>query len=162
MKSTVLNIRITRHLKELLENLAQSEDISISEFVRDLLLTHAEETKHHIKNYLESIKYVKYASNDFIFLISWLYENRDNNYDDSPEIRIMQIKDIILKIIKDDEYPPNLKIELEKVYIDIIRFCNEPSENRYFYFGNSNHPNSFDYKILQAFINNKGMSYEIY
>lgn len=159
MKSTLLNVRISEDLKAHLKNIALAEKVSISDLVKDILLTHVEESQQHQKKYLESLKYVKYTSNDFIFLISWLYEKRFNYYDYNSEFVLSEVKEIIMKIIKDDDYPSNLKNEFEKVFVDIIRFCNEPNnENRYFTFGIANQPTSFNYTILKEFINYNGFS----
>jgi len=162
MKSFILNVRIPLDLKESLDNTAYSENVSVSDLVRDILKMHAEESNSSVQQFIELMKIVKYESNDFIYCISWLYEKRYNCYDSRPDKVLYQIKDIVLRIIKDDNYPENLRREFEKVLVDIIRYCGEPDNgSRYFQFGISNHATTFDYNILHNFINQRGFSFTI-
>ncbi len=159
MKSTILNVRIPVELKNSLEKIIQSEKTTISDLVRDILQVHVEDSENYFANIFESLKTVKYNSNDFIYLISWIYEKRVNYSDSNSEDTLIKLKSIIIKIIKDDDYPENLKIEFEKVFFDIIRFCNEQNNrNRQFTFGIANQHTSFNYSVLKEFINYNGFS----
>lgn len=162
MKPFILNVRISQDLKDSLDKEALSIDISVSDLVRDILLEHYEKLEFNLNYWKESIKIVKYDSYDFIALISWLYEKRVNSYDSNSEISLYQFKEIVLKIMKDEYYPKDLRRELEKVLVDISRYCIESnSDKKYFYFGIPNHPGSFNYNLLQDFIIKQGFTCQI-
>ncbi len=162
MKPFILNVRISQDLRDSLDKEALSIDISVSDLVRDILIEHYEKLEFNLNNWKELIKIVKYDSYDFIALISWLYEKRVNNYDSNSEISLYQFKEIVLKIMKDDYYPQDLRRELEKVLVDISRYCIESnSDKKYFCFGIPNYPGSFNYNVLHDFIIKQGFTCQI-
>ena len=163
MKTTVLNVRLSNDLRQKLEGKAIKYNISLSDMVRDMLDSNlkCEEIEH--QNLIESFKKVRYDSFDFIILTAWIFEKRMNYYDCNTHNFLENLKEIVLKILKDDDdYPLLLRNEYEKVYYDIIRYLGEANNpNRYFYFGAAENPNAFKYNILFDFIYNKGFSIQI-
>lgn len=148
MKSMPLNVRIPASLREKLENDAQMNNVSLSDYTRDII------TNHYInddnENYFSGDTF--YNSSDYIFLITWMFEKRVNPYDQNQKQVFKTLKDITLKIIKDDSFSYNLRQEFEKVFFDLTRFINEFGiENNYFRFCLTNYPESFNYYLLLDF-----------
>lgn len=162
MKTTVLNVRLSYELRKKLEEKAIQCNISLSDIVRDMIQSNLEfeEIEHH--NLIESFKKVRCDSFDFIILTAWIFEKRVNYYDYNTNIFLENLKEIVLKILKDDDYPMPLRNEFDKVYNDIFRYRNEENNpNRYFYFGAAENPNAFKYNVLFDFIYSKGFNIQI-
>lgn len=153
MKSIPLNIRIKASLREKLEKDAQINNISLSDYTRDIIENHY--SNDNIENSVfDSNSF--YNSSDFIFLITWMFQKRLNASDQNRQQVFITLKEIVFKIIKDDFFPYQLRQEFEKVFIDLTRFINEFGiENNYFRFCISNQYESFDYILLVNFIYQK-------
>lgn len=159
MKKTLLNVRVPFELRKKLEKKAIQCNISLSDLLRDMLQYNLEHEEIEHQNLIESFKKVRYDSYDFIILIAWIFEKRYNYYDNNTKDFLENLKETILKILKDDDYPLSLRNEYEKVYCDIIRYCGETNNpNRCFYFGVVENPNAFNYNFLFDFIYSKGFS----
>jgi hypothetical protein len=159
MKTTVLNVRLSNELRQKLEEKAIECNISLSDMVRDIMQSNFEFEEIEQQNLIESFKKVRYDSFDFIILTAWIFEKRYNYYDYNSTNFLENLKEIVLKILKDDDYPMPLRNEFDKVYHDIFRYLNEEiNPNRYFYFGAAENPNAFKYNVLIDFIYSKGFS----
>lgn len=162
MKTTVLNVRLSNELRQKLEEKAIQCNISLSDMVRDVLHSNLEFEEIEHQNLIESFKKVRCDSFDFIILTAWIFEKRVNYYDYNTNIFLENLKEIVLKILKDDDYPMPLRNEFDKVYNDIFRYRNEENNpNRYFYFGVAENPNAFKYNVLFDFIYSKGFNIQI-
>lgn len=162
MKKTLLNVRLSYELRKKLEEKAIQCNMSLSDKVRDILDSNIECEEIEHQSLIESLKKVRYDSFDFIILTAWIFEKRMNYYDYNTHNFLENLKEIVLKILKDDDYPLPLRIEFDKVYNDIFRYRNEENNpNRYFYFGIAENPNGFKYNVLFDFIYSKGFSIQI-
>lgn len=147
-----LNIRIKASLREKLEKDAQINNVSLSDYTRDIITNHY--NNDDSDNYVFGDTF--YNSSDFIFLATWMFEKRLSPYDKNQKMVFITLKDIVFKIIKDDLFPYELRQEFEKVFIDLSRFLNEFGiENNYFRFCLTNYPESFNYYLLVDFIYKK-------
>lgn len=161
MKSEILNLRIPASLKERLESDSNDNNITLSDFVRDVITSYYEIDDPSYSQLDLELNY--YNSSEFIYLITWIFEKRLNNYD-SNHIQVFEgLKKISLKAMNNTYFPIELKIEFEKVYVDLSRFIYEYEiSNNYFRFCIPNLPQSFNYLILVDFIYKKAFENTIY
>lgn len=154
MKSEILNLRVPASLKERLEIEANDNSITLSDLARDIISSHYENNDIDIPMFNLELNF--YNSNEFIYLITWIFEKRLNNYD-SNHIQVFEgLKKISLKAMNNKYFPIELKKEFEKVYVDLSRFIYEyEMSNNYFRFCIPNLPQSFNYFILVNFIYKK-------
>lgn len=154
MKSEILNLRIPTTLKEKLENDANDNNSTLSELVREIISSYYEDNDEDETLFVLESKF--YASNEFIYFITWIFEKRLNNYD-SNNIQVFEdLKRIAMKAMNDSYFSSELKNEFEKVYVDLSRFIYEyEMPNNYFRFCIPNHAQSFNYYLLVNFIYTK-------
>lgn len=163
MKSVVLNVRVPLSMRAKLEKDAECNDLTLSDFIREILSNYYEEetasdTIGLFTNILTSI----FNSSDFIFLITWMLEKRNNPFDTNNITIFHYLKDIVFRIIKSDQFESDLKKEFEKVFVDLSRFINEYGfVNNHFRFCLANYPESFDYNLLINFIYKKSFEDKI-
>lgn len=156
MKSVTLNIRISNSIKERLEDDAASNDMSLSDFIREIISDYYSEEINHDFNHLSINSF------DFTFLVSWMYEKRDNNYDYNPRFTLIALKNIVFNVIKNDFIPENLKDEFEKVFADLLRYLAEyGTSGNCFKFSIPNLSGSFDYDMLYDFIHKNAMETKV-
>ncbi|MDD3004493.1 hypothetical protein [Flavobacterium sp.] len=154
MKSEILNLRIPASLKEKLEDEANDNNLTLSDLSRDILLSHYQNNEDH--NIFLDKEITLYNSNEFLYLITWLFEKRLNNYD-TNNIQVFEgLKKNVMKVMNDSYFPNELKQEFEKVYVDLSRFIyGFDLPNNYFMFCIPNQPQSFNYYLLVNFIYHK-------
>lgn len=155
MKHQTLNIRISQALKNKLLVDSMSKNISISNYARDILTSYFEEQSEGIDYELfkkqEDEKL--FNSNQFIFLVTWIIEKRNNSFDNHEKRVLETLKQTSLDIIKNDKFPSELKFEFEKIYVELSSFIIEyGTNNSYFKFCLSNQNNSFNYQLLINYI----------
>lgn len=161
MKSEILNLRIPASLKEKLENEAGDNDITLSDLTRDILLSHYIENEDDTPFFQSEINF--YNSNEFLYLITWLFEKRLNNYDTNKIQVFEDLKKIVMKAMNDSYIPSDLQKEFEKVYVDLSRFIyGYEMPNNYFVFCIANQPQSFNYYLLVNFIYQKAFDKTIF
>jgi hypothetical protein len=159
MNSSPLNIRIPFLLKERLISDAKNTELSMSDFVREILI----ERYGGIKNGYEG-DYPRFSNNDqffnssrFIFLIYWMQEKRINKYDKNTLPIIKFLKETVLKAMKDIDTPYWLQKEFEKVFIDLDRYIKDfKNKDKYFWFCIPGYITSFNYEILLEHVISKG------
>ena len=92
-----------------------------------------------------------------------MYEKIRDQYNWGLINDLEDLKKIVLKVIKNNSFPHDLKQEFEKVLIDIIRLISEfDSGNNKFRFCELCSDNAFDYVILRDYINNRAFENRIY
>lgn len=161
MKSEILNLRIPASLKQKLEKDAVENSITLSDLAREIISSHYETSLQD--NLLFNLDYNFYASNEFIYLITWIFEKRLNNYD-SNNIQVFErLKKIVMIAINDSYFPSNLKKEFEKVFVDLSHFIYAyDTPNKYFTFCIPNQPQSFNCTLLVNFIYQKAFENTIF
>ena len=145
MKTATLILRISETLKNQIEKEYFDRGVSVSEGIRAVIIKHFEDK--------DKVYFLDFSpsSINFLFLTTWLFHKFQNGYNYNAYNELYHVKDIIMNILKNDDYPNNLKTELEKVLLDrFISDFNNP--NNQFYFGFSNNSFSFDFNILNEFI----------
>jgi hypothetical protein len=163
MKSDILNVRISEKLRKMLIDDSDQKGISLSDNVRDILTTYSEELQSEEVDNQTLFDNNYPNSNEFIYLISWMYEKIRDQYNWGLINDLEDLKKIVLKVIKNNSFPHDLKQEFEKVLIDIIRLISEfDSGNNKFRFCELCSDNAFDYVILRDYINNRAFENRIY
>ena len=120
MKSEILNLRIPAALKEKLEKEANDNGITLSDLARDIISSHYETIVKD--NLIFNLDYNFYTSNEFIYLLTWIFEKRLNNYDSNNIHVLERLKRIAMKAMNNSDFPPEIKKEFEKVYVDLSRY----------------------------------------
>lgn len=158
MKHKTLNIRISQALKHKLLVDSMSKSTSISNYARDILTSYFEEQSEGMNYELfkKQEEEKLFNSNQFIFLVTWIFEKRNNSFDNNEKRVLKTLKETTLDIIKNDNFPSELKNEFEKVYVELTSFIIEyGTNNSYFKFCLSNQNNSFNYQLLINYIQKK-------
>lgn len=163
MKSDILNVRVPRKLRDTLIDDSDEKGISLSDNVREILTSYSEELQREEVDNQTLFDNNYPNSNEFIYLISWMYEKIRDQYNWGLINDLEDLKKIVLKVIKNNSFPHDLKQEFEKVLIDIIRLISEfGSGNNKFRFCELCSDNAFDYVILRDYINNRAFENRIY
>jgi len=156
MKSDILNVRISRKLRNLLIEDSDQKDISLSDNVRDILTAYSVELQNEEIDNQTLFDNNFPNSNEFIYLISWIYEKSRDPINWGLKNDLEDLKKIILEVIKNDCFPNDLKREFEKVLLDILRLISEfGTGNNQFRFCELYSNDAFDYVILRDYINNR-------
>lgn len=158
MKHQTLNIRISQELKNKLFVDSLEMGISVSNYARDILLSYFEEQSNTMNYELFKKQEEEnlFNSNQFIFLVTWIFEKRSNSFDQNEKRVLETFKQTSLNIIKNDKFPSELIKEFEKVYIELISYINEyGTNNPYFKFCLPNQNNSFNYQLLINYLQKK-------
>lgn len=161
MKSVIQNMRLSQDLKNKLENQSLENEVSISVSIRDILTNHFNYSE--VDNFdLEKDDYL-YHSSKFLFLVAWMFEKTTCCYDGYSELELLSLKNTVIDAIKEQSFPTVLKLEFEKVLVDLVRYIKDyHSENNYFMFCKSHHSGSFDYSILLNYIKSRAFENTIY
>nr|WP_315173942.1 hypothetical protein [uncultured Flavobacterium sp.] len=163
MKSEILNVRVPRKLRDTLIDDSDEKGISLSDNIREILTSYSEELQREEVDNQTLFDNNYPNSNEFIYLISWMYEKIRDQYNWGLINDLEDLKKIVLKVIKNNSFPHDLKQEFEKVLIDIIRLISEfDSGNNKFRFCELCSDNAFDYVILRDYINNRAFENRIY
>lgn len=161
MKSVILNVRISQDLRNKLENLSLENKTSISDTIRNILKNHFENPGNEHSDYVD-VDYL-YHSNQFLFLITWMFEKTTYCYDDKSEMELLGLKNIVIDVINEKSFPSDLRAEFEKVLVDLIRYSRDfHSLNNYFKFCKPHHSGSFDYSLLLKYIADRAFENVIY
>lgn len=163
MKSDILNVRIPEKLRNMLIDDSDQKGISLSDNVRDILTTYSEELQSEEVDNQTLFDNNYPNSNEFIYLISWMYEKSRDPYNWGLKNDLEDLKKIVLEVIKNDCFPNDLKQEFEKVLLDILRLISEfGTGNNQFRFCELCSNDAFDYVILRDYINNRAFENRIY
>lgn len=163
MKSVILNVRLSQKLRDMLIEDSHEKGITLSDHSREILTDYCKAKKSdEIDNQtLHDIQF--YNSSKFIYLICWMFEKIRSPKHFGPKTELEDLKKIVLQVVTNKFFPPDLKQEFEKVLIDIQRVTNElDSENNQFKFCQLCTEEVFDYSILTDFIRNKAFENRIY
>ncbi|SDX53087.1 hypothetical protein [Flavobacterium degerlachei] len=163
MKSVTLNLRISQKLRDRLIDDSHEKGITLSDNSREILTAYCKaKNSDEIDNQtLYDIRF--YNSSEFIYLIFWMFEKIRSPKHFGPKTELEDLKKIVLQVVTNKFFPPDLKQEFEKVLIDIQRVTNEfDSENNQFKFSQLCTEEVFDYSILTDFIRNKAFENRIY
>lgn len=150
-KDITLNIRISEPDKKRLEELAQEYNLSISATLRLIIKEFEPYDELHEEEHLnKTVRKTKFEK-DFAEIIVWLYKTKINPY--STQKSYSQIKDILGRAIRYEDMVIEMKQELLKVEQDLLRIANLTySPKNYFLFPLENNSYSFNYKILEEYI----------
>ncbi|MFV8339625.1 hypothetical protein ACNQGL_10175 [Flavobacterium sp. LB3P21] len=163
MKSDILNVRIPEKLRKMLIDDSDQKGISLSDNVRDILTTYSEELQSEEVDNQTLFDNSYPNSNEFIYLISWMYEKSRDPYNWGLKNDLEDLKKIVLEVIKNNCFPNDLKKEFEKVLLDILRLISEfGTGNNQFRFCELYSNDAFDYVILRDYINNRAFENRIY
>ena len=163
MKSDILNVRIPEKLKNMLIDDSDQKGISLSDNVRDILTTYNKELQNEEVDNQTLFDNNYPNSNEFIYLISWMFEKSRDPYNWGLKNDLEDLKKIVLEVIKNDCFPNDLKQEFEKVLLDILRLISEfGTRNNQFRFCELCSNDAFDYVILRDYINNRAFENRIY
>lgn len=163
MKSVILNVRIPQKLRDRLSDNAFEKGITLSDYSREILSSYFEaKNAYEIDNQtLHDINF--YNSSEFIYLIFWMFEKIRSPNHFGPKSELEDLKKIVLQVVTNKFFPPDLKQEFEKVLIDIHRVITEfDSEHNQFKFCQLCTDEVFDFSILTDFIRNKAFENRIY
>ena len=161
MNSAILNVRIPQDLKNKLEKLSVQNNASTSDILRDILSNHFDYVENEAPDY-EDEDYL-YNSNQFLFLVTWVFEKKFCCYDGHSERDLHSLKNTVIDVIKEKSFPTDLKLEFEKVLVDLVRYLGDyHSENNHFRFGRSNYSSTFNYDILINYIFSRAFEDVIY
>ena len=163
MKSDILNVRISQKLRNTLINDSNQKGISLSDNVRDILTTYSVELQSEEVDNQTLVDNNFPNSNEFIFLIAFMYEKIKDPINWGLKNDLEDLKKIVLEVIKNDCFPNDLKLEFEKVLVDILRLISEfGTGGNKFRFSELRSNDAFDYVILWEYINNRAFENRIY
>lgn len=163
MKSVPLNLRISQKLRDRLIDDSHEKGITLSDHSREILTTYckAKNSNETDNQTLLDIRF--YNSSEFIYLICWMFEKIRSPKHFGSKTELEDLKKIVLQVVTNKFFPPDLKQEFEKVLIDIQRVTNEfDLENNQFKFCELCTDEVFDYSILTDFVRNEAFENRIY
>jgi hypothetical protein len=161
MESVIQNVRISQDLRNKLEKLSQENEVSISVSIRDILNNYFEDSDDEDFDF-DKDDYL-FHSSEFLFLVAWVFEKATCAYDGLLEIELRSLKNTVINVIKEPNFPSDLKLEFEKVLVDLVRYITEyHSGTPFFTFCKSNHSGSFDYSILLNYLKIRAFENIIY
>lgn len=161
MKSVIQNVRISQDLRNKLEKLSIQKDVSTSDIIRDILNNHFDYLENEESDY-EDEDYL-YHSNQFLFLVTWMFDKITCCYDGLSELELASLKNTVINVIKEQSFPNDLKQEFEKVLVDLVPYITEyHSDNNCFKFCKSHHSGSFDYSLLINYIKSRAFENTIH
>lgn len=153
MKSILLNVRIPEHFNDQLQEESLHSGQSISEVLRNIISDHYS---------LTVCEEDLYTSNRYIFLIVWIFQKKGQPQDHSDKQTLIDLKNTVLEVVKDNQLPVHLVEEFEKLLFDLQRFINEfGSHNNQFRFCELFQEDTFDYSGLSEYIANKASENKI-
>lgn len=154
---TTINLRIDVDLKIALEELAFENELSLSQYLREQLQEHVDQTYYEdefdftdAKIFINNIVRYEYEQSfDFTHLLTWLFYKQSVPTETNSDEVINAIKNKVARVINESSFSEELKLEFSKVLNDMNRFLHETNdENKKFNFQYPNNPYSFDYIIL--------------
>ncbi|SEB06998.1 hypothetical protein SAMN05443667_12011 [Flavobacterium gillisiae] len=163
MKTVILNVRVSEETRDALIEESSNKGISISENIRAILSNHIKEDIDEENTDFSAFANGFYNSNEFLYLITWIYDKKGQPQDNSEKHILIELKNILLRVIKDNALPKHLIEEFENVLVDLIRVINQynPGNNQ-FKFCKLFENESFDYSGFSAHIASKGSITRIY
>lgn len=154
---TTINLRIAIELKLELEEYANENNQSLSEYLRGLLQEHIE-PKFDEDDFIESGEvtiltseaiYQYEKSYSFTYLLTWLFCKQSHPIETNSKEVIRAMKNRVESAINESSFSSELKLEFVKVLNDINRFLVEPDyDHKQFIFPLANNHLSFDYYKL--------------
>lgn len=161
MESVIQNVRISLDLRNKLEKLSQENEVSISVSIRDILNNYFDYSDDDDFDLRKEDSF--FLSSEFIFLVAWMFEKTTCCYDGLKEHELASLKRTVINAIKEESFPNDLKLEFEKVLVDLVRYINQyHSKLNYFNFCKYNHSGSFDYSILLNYLKIRAFENTIY
>ena len=131
MESLIQNVRISQNLRSKLEKLSQENEVSISVSIRDILNNYFEDSDDEDFDF-DKDDYL-FHSSEFLFLVAWMFEKTTCCYDGLKEHELASLKRTVIDAIKEESFPNDLKLEFEKVLVDLVRYISQyHSELNYF------------------------------
>ncbi|SDM65478.1 DUF6290 family protein [Kriegella aquimaris] len=159
--NTTINLRVSNDQKTTLQNLAEDFGCSLSDYIRDVITTHLEDSYEELDEPsinldLEPIILDEgrpipgfEKSYEFTTLLAWLFYKYMQPTDNNSIEAINGIKYKVEKTLKRSSFSQDLKLEFLKVLSDLNRFVVEPDySNKHFTFPISGNALSFDYCLL--------------
>lgn len=147
MKSILLNVRVPEYLVDQIQEESTDSGQSISDVLRSIISDH-----YKLSTQQEDL----YNSNRYIFLLIWIFQKKGQPQDNSDKEKLINLKNTVLEVVKDNQLPNHLVEEFEKLLFDLQRFINEfGTENNQFRFCELFHEDTFDYSGLSEYIAHK-------
>ena len=157
---TTLNLRVDEPLKALLLKQAEIYGTTLSNYCRDVLISHIddlndldtsyidsdedEDDNYHVNEESSDIPYEKtYA---FTCLLTWLFCRHMHPHDNNSKSILTSLKLKVERVLAESSFSNELKLEFLKVLGDLNRFLLEPDyEGKKFEFPLHGNHLSFDY-----------------
>jgi predicted DNA-binding protein len=144
MKSVLLNVRVPENLSNRLNEESMDLGVNLSEILRTIIANHFD---------VELQEDEIYNSNKFIYLLSWILAKKGQPQDHSEKETLVDLKNIVLEVLKDNQLPEHLIEEFEKLLFDLQRFITAfGTENNQFRFCVLYQEDTFDYTGLIDYI----------
>ena len=153
MNTANINLRVSDELKDQIEELGFEQNRSISEVTRSIIEEYFNED-----NIDENEDFKVLQSIEVLKLIIWIYDKRidPNNFKNKSELSGFVFT--IFSIKNSVDFSNELKLEFDKILRDVKRVINSDDIfTGYFNFPLEDNNYSFDFKLLEDFINEKGM-----
>lgn len=154
MKTTVINIRVDEQTREFMETYAQEEQISLSEYIRNMLLEHidyreednTDENTNAVINFSVSNTRDTYR---FTHLVTWLFAKYMFPLENNPKEYLCYLKSLLEDAMNDTTIYYELKLEFNKVLSEINTILVDPDyKERKLEFPVPHTPHSFDYVLM--------------
>ena len=145
-----INFRLSEELKNKISELAQTENKTTSNYLRDHLESFVDGTLFEKELNLDRKREFIF-SEEFMQLIVWMYSKRSNK--ECIE-EVFELEDYINTLKKvNHEFPYGIRIDFEKVLLDVLRVKNDRSMIKKFTFTKKlNEELGFDFKRFENYI----------
>ncbi len=154
MKTVILNVRVPEYLRNALIEESSNNDVLISDTIRTILNSHYEDNNE--EEIYDDLEFENdfYNSNQFLYLVSWIFEKKGQPNVNCEKHILIELKNIVLKVIEDNSLPDYLIEQFENVLlIDLLRVIKEYNiENTQFRFCKLYENDTLDYTGLTDYI----------
>ena len=145
-----INFRLTEELKNKISELAQAENKTTSNYLRDHLESFVDGTLFENELNLDRKREFIF-SEEFMQLIVWMYSKRSNKECTEEEFELEDYIKTLKKI--EYEFSYAIRIDFEKVLLDVLRVKNDRSMIKKFTFTKKlNEELGFDFKRFENYI----------
>lgn len=145
-----INFKLPKELRELVLREAQSENSTVSNYLRNHLIEFLSG-----RLYEKEIEFYKKQeflnTTEFLQLVTWVFTQRKDDKCSATEAQLNSYKQTLKKL--DGKLPNTLVAEFDKVLVDLLRFQADSSSSRVFKFSGNYYTNPlFDYGKLEHFL----------
>lgn len=160
MQATI-NIRLDEDLKTSLQELAELDGYSLSDYTREILLNHLndfsledfiEEEEEDLEEFQDSdiiIELPYERSYEFMCLLVWIFCRQMHPQDANSKVILTTFKIKVEKVLANSSFSNELKLEFLKILSDLNRYLLEPEyQDKQFLFCVPGNHLSFNYYLL--------------